>query len=293
MIARRSRLIGILLFLTGVRLLATPRAAAAPHESYHLLKKIVLGGEGGWDLLTLDPGARRLYISRGTHVMVVDVDSYQIVGDIPDTPGVHGIALAPEFGRGFTSNGRTNDVTIFDLKTLEKVGTAKTGEGPDTVLYDPASRRVFTFNARGGSATAIDAETGRVVGALELGGQPEFAVADGAGHLYDNLEDKNAVLEIDSRSLKVLNRWPLAPCESASGLAIDLAPRRRRLFVGCRNRMMAILDAASGKVLATPPIGEGVDANAFDPGTLLAFSSNRDGTLTVVHEDSPDRFTVV
>jgi len=270
--------------------LGNPKLAAAA-DSYYLLKKVTLGGEGFWDYLGIDEGARRLYISRGSHVMVLDADSYQVVGDIPNTPGVHGIAVASEFGRGYTSDGQAAQVTIFDLKTLKTLGTAKTGEGPDGIIYDPGSKRVFTFNGRGQSSTAIDAATGDVAGTIELGGRPEFAADDGQGHVYNNLEDKSVVLEIDSKSLKVLNRWPLAPGESPSGMAID--PEHRRLFIGCHNKMMVVMDADSGKVVATPAIGEGVDANRFDPGTQLAFSSNGDGTLTVVHQDSPDKYTVV
>jgi DNA-binding beta-propeller fold protein YncE len=264
---------------------------AAAEGDYHLLKKVVLGGEGAWDYLICDSAARRVYISRSTHVMVVDADSYAVVGDIPGTEGVHGIALAPEFGRGFTSNGRANTVTIFDLKTLKVLGTAPTGEGPDAIMYDPASKRVFTFNGHGGSATAIDAASGTPAGTITLGGRPEFAAADGQGHIYNNLEDKSELLQIDTQKLSITARWPLAPGESPSGLAIDR--EHRRLFAGCHNKMMAVVDADSGKVLATPAIGQGVDANAFDPGTQFAFSSNGDGTLTVVHEDSPENFTPV
>jgi DNA-binding beta-propeller fold protein YncE len=268
---------------------AAPLTAA--DGNYHLLKKIVLGGESGWDYLICDSAARRVYISRGTHVMVIDADSYAVVGDIPNTEGVHGIALAPEFGRGFTSNGRANSVTIFDLKTLKVLGTAPTGNGPDAILYDPASKRVFTFNGHSGDATAIDAASGNVAGTIPLGGKPEFAVADGLGHIYNNLEDKSELLQIDSQKLTVTARWPLAPGEEPSGLALD--KEHRRLFAGCPNQMMVVVDADSGKVLATPAIGQGVDANAFDPGTQLAFSSNGEGTLTVVHEDSPGKFTPV
>lgn len=263
----------------------------APAGGYHLLQKVTLGGEGFWDYLGIDPPARHLFISRGTHVMVLDADSYKVVGDIPNLQGVHGIAVAAEFGRGFISEGRANQVTIFDLKTLKATGTAKTGEGPDGIIYDPGSKRVFAFCGHGKSATAIDAATGNVAGNIDLGGGPEFAAADGQGHVYNNLEDESIELQIDSKSLKVLNRWPLAPCEGPSGLAMDT--EHRRLFVGCHNKMMAILDADSGKVVATVPIGEGVDANRFDPATHLAFSSNGEGTLTVVHEDSPDKYTVV
>jgi DNA-binding beta-propeller fold protein YncE len=260
----------------------------AAEGNYHLVKKVVLGGEGFWDYLTCDSTARRVYISRGTHVMVIDADTYAVVGDIPGTDGVHGIALAPEFGRGFTSNGRTNTVTIFDLKTLKVLGTAPTGNGPDAIVYDPVSKRVFAFNGHGGDATAIDATSGKVAGTIPLGGKPEFAVADGRGHIYNNLEDKSELLRIDTKKLKVTARWPLAPGEEPSGLAMDM--KHRRLFAGCHNEMMAVVDADSGKVLATPAIGKGVDANRFDPGTQLAFSSNGEGTLTVVHEDSPRKF---
>ncbi|HEY6292448.1 MAG TPA: YncE family protein [Terriglobia bacterium] len=292
---RAGRIGLVLLFVTAAALVALVGLKGARRmqaaESYHLLKKVTLGGEGGWDYLGIDGDERRLYISRGSHVMVLDADTYQVVGDIPDTPGVHGIAIASEFGRGFASDGQAAQVTIFDLKTLKTLGTAKTGEGPDGIIYDPASKRVFTFNGRGQSSTAIDAATGNVAGTFDLGGRPEFAAADGQGHVYNNLEDKSIVLQIDSKTLKILNRWPLAPGESPSGMAID--PEHRRLFIGCHNKMMVVMDADTGKVIATPAIGEGVDANRFDPGTQLAFSSNGDGTLTVVHQDSPDKYTVV
>jgi DNA-binding beta-propeller fold protein YncE len=271
------------------------KVSAAGPSGYHLVKTIPVSGDGGWDYLNLDSEARRLYISRGTHVAVLDADTYSTVGDIPDTQGVHGIALAPDLGRGFTSNGSNNTVTVFDLKTLSTSATAMTGNGPDAILYDPASKRVFTFNGRAGTATALDAAKAGTRGisglTIDLGGRPEFAVADGEGHVYDNLEDKSLVLQIDARSRTILNRWPLEPCESPSGMAIDT--QHRRLFIGCHNKLMAIMDADTGKVVATIPIGEGVDADSFDPGTQLAFASNGDGTLTVVHEDSPDKYTIV
>lgn len=279
-------------FLFGISLLFITFVSAIPASAdYHLIKKVTLGGEGFWDYLTVDAPNRHVFISRSTHVMVVDADTYAVVGDIPDTKGVHGIAIASDLGRGFTSNGGANTVTIFDLKTFKVLGTAPTGEGPDAIIYDPASHRVFTMNGHGQSATAIEGATGTVAGTIHLGGRPEFATADGAGHVYANLEDKSMVVAIDSNALKLLNTWPLAPGDSPSGMAIDAA--HRLLYSGCHNKMMAIMDADSGKVIATPPIGQGVDANAFDPGTDLAFSSNGDGTLTVVHEDSPDKFTVV
>jgi DNA-binding beta-propeller fold protein YncE len=270
---------------------ASSLAAAGP-SGYHLLKKIKLGGQGFWDYLTIDSPTRRLFISRGTRVVVLNVDSGKVVGEIPSTAGVHGIALAPELGRGFTSNGAAGTVSIFDLKTLNVIGHAETGKNPDAIVYDPSSKRVFAMNGRSANSTAIDAATGNVAGTIALGGKPEFAVADGAGHVYVNIEDKSELLEIDPRKLAVTARWPLAPCEEPSGLAIDV--KHRRLFAGCRNKIMAVVDADSGKVIATPPIGEGVDADRFDPATQFAFASNgRSGTLTVVHEDSPDKYSVV
>jgi len=271
-----------------------PAAKAAPQpgaSGYHLKKKIKIGGEGGWDYLTFDSATRRLFISRGTKVMVVDVDSDKVVGEIPDTPGVHGIALAPEFNRGFVSNGRSNNVTIFDLKTLATVGHAAAGQNPDAIIYDPGSKRVFAMNGRSGDVTAIDAATGNVAGTIPVGGKLEFAAADGKGRVYVNVEDKSEMAEIDSKKLTVLSRWPMAPCEEPSGLAMDT--EHRRLFAGCDNKMMAVIDADSGKVIATPAIGDGVDANGFDPGTAFAFASCGEGVLTVAHEDAPDKFSVV
>jgi len=264
---------------------------AATSSGYRPLARRTLGGEGFWDYLTMDPAARRLYISRWTHVMVVDADSYQAVGDIPDIAGAHGIAIAREFGRGFITEGEANQVAIFDLKTLKKSGAAKTGQGPDGIIYDPSSKRVFAFNGQDGTASVIDASTGSVVGTVDLGGSPEFAAADGEGHVYNNLEDKNEVLQIDSKTLKVLNRWPLAPGDSPSAMAIDR--RHHRLFIGCQNKLMVVMDTDTGRVVATPAIGEGVDAARFDPGTQIVFSSNGEGSLSVIHEDSPDRYTVV
>jgi len=265
---------------------------ASPKEEFQVLKKITLGGEGGWDYLTVDSAAHRLYISRSTRVMVVDLDTFTAVGEIPNTAGVHGIALVPELGRGFTSNGREGTATIFDLKSLKSLGSVKTGNNPDAIIYDPATKRVFTFNGRSSDTTAIDAAAGTVAGTIPLGGRPEFATADGNGRIFVNLEDKSEVAVLDSRNLTLKTHWALTPCEEPSGMALD--KQHRRLFIGCRNKMMAVMDADSGKVIATLPIGAGVDANIFDPDTQLAFSSNGgDGTLTVVHEDSPDKFSVV
>jgi DNA-binding beta-propeller fold protein YncE len=303
MASRRRSLLGILAILIVVLVVEAglgsfkvsnkvEAAAAAPGPSgYHLLKTIKLGGEGFWDYLAFDSPTRRLFISRGSKVVVLDVDSEKVVGEIPNTTGVHGIALAPDLGDGFTSNGGAGTVTAFDLKTLQVIGQVKAGTNPDAIVYDPATKRVFTMNGRSGDSTAIDAEKATVVGTIALGGQPEFAVADGAGHVYANLEDKSEVLQIDSRNLVVTARWPLAPCASPSGLAIDAV--HRRLFAGCHNKMMAVVDADSGKVIATPAIALGVDANQFDPGTGFAFSSNGSGSFTVVHEDSQDKFSLL
>jgi len=268
---------------------AAPAAAAG---SYHLLRKIPLGGEGGWDYLTADSDARRLYVSRGTHVLVLDLDSGETVGDIPKTEGVHGIAIVPELHRGFTSNGRSSTVTVFDTTTRAVLGEIKTtGENPDAILYDPASHKVFTFNGRGKNATAIDPESQTVAGTVDLGGKPETGAADGKGRIFVNIEDINEVVVLDSKALKALSRWSLAPCEEPTGMAFD--PAHKRLFIGCHNKKMMVLDSDNGRMLSTLPIGEGVDANAFDAKSSLAFASCGDGTLTVAREESPASFRVV
>ena len=272
--------------------LAIAPVLCAEDPGLHVLKTYKLGGEGFWDYLTIDAASRHLFISRGTHVMVIDADSGKVVGDIPDTPGVHGIALAPEFDRGFTSNGREGSVSIFDLKTLKVIDKIKeVGENPDAILYDPATKRVFTFNGRSHDSTAIDAKTGKIVGKVPLDGKPEFGVSTGKGEVFVNIEDKSELTAIDPKNLKVKATWPLAPCEEPSGLAIDL--KHRRLFAGCDNKLMAVVNADTGKVITTVPIGQGVDADRFDPETQYAFASCGDGSLTVVHEDSPEKFTVV
>jgi YVTN family beta-propeller protein len=264
---------------------------SAGSSGYHLTKKTVLGGEGGWDYLTVDSKARRVYISRGTHVMVVDADTAALVGDIPNTNGVHGIAIVSDLDKGFTSNGRDNSVSVFDLKTLKVLATVPVGKNPDAIIYDPSSKRVFTFNGASHDTTAIDAKTNTVAGTIALGGKPEFAVADEKGHVYVNIEDKSEIVQFDPIKLTVENHWSIAPGEEASGLAIDR--KHRRLFAVCSNKLMAVVNADDGKVITTVPIGAGPDAAAFDPETGFAFSSNGEGTLTVVHEDAPDKFTVV
>src|ERR1700757_78494 len=278
-----------LITVISVSLAALAVAAAGP--GYHVATTYKVGGDGGWDYLTADASARRLYISRGTHVIVLDLDSGKNVGDIPDTQGVHGIALAPDLGRVFTSNGREGTITIFDIQTLKPIGEkVKVGENPDAILYDPATKRVFTFNGRSQDARAIDGASGKVLGTIKLDGKPEFAASDAKGTVFVNIEDKSELTAIDSNKLEVKAKWPLAPCTEPSGLAIDR--KNRRLFAGCDNKMMAVVDADSGKVVATPAIGEGVDATAYDDETGFAFASCGEGVVTVVKQESPDKYSV-
>ncbi len=273
---------------------ASPLAAQRPPAAggaYHVSGRTVLGGDGGWDYLTPDTAAHRLYVTRGTHVMVVDLDSLKAVGDIPNTEGVHGVALVPDLARGYTSNGRAGTVTVFDLRTLATLRTiAGVGRNPDAIIFEPVTRRILTMNGGTGDVSAIDVATDSVVGSVAVGGKPEFAVADGRGHVFVNNEDSSTVVELDARALRVLHTWSIAPCEGPSGLAMDL--RTRRLFSVCGNGKMAVLDADDGRVVAMLPIGQGADGVKFDPRAGNAISSNGEGTLTVVHEDAPGRFRV-
>jgi WD40 repeat protein len=262
-----------------------------PSSGYHVIKTIPIPGDEGWDYILVDAASRRVYISHGSHVVIMNADTYAIEGDIPDTPGVHGIALAPEFGRGFISAGRANTVVIFDLKSLKSIGSVKTDANPDAIVYDGVSRRVFTFNGRGKNTTAINASDGTVVGTLALGGKPEFAVADGKGTMFVNNEDAGELIHFDTQKLTELHRWPMAGCKSPSGLAMDT--KTRRLFSVCDDKVSAVVDADSGKVVASPPICDGPDAAVFDASANYFFASCGDGNLTVIHEDSPDKFTVI
>jgi len=266
-------------------------SAPAPSTGYSVLKKIPIPGQGSWDYLTVDETARRLYVSHGTQVEVLDIDSGNVVGNIPKTLGVHGIAIAPEFSRGFVSNGQASTVTIFDLKTLKAIADVPTGQKPDAIIYDPATSRVFVFNGDSNSATVIDAATGKVAGTVELGGGPEFAAADGKGYVFDNLEDESQVVKINARDLKVEQRWPTAPCAKPASMAMDR--ENRRLFLGCRSKVMAVMNADTGQVITTLPIGDHVDATAFDSELRLIFNSNGEGTITVIHQDGPDRYSPV
>ena len=267
-------------------------AAGKPGASgYHVIKTVSVPGDEGWDYVYVDTDARRVYISHATHTVVMNADTYAVEGDIPDTQGVHGITVASDLGRGFTSNGRGNSVTIFDAKTLKTIGTAKTDANPDAIIYDPATKRVFTFNGRGKNSTVINGADGSVVGAIPLGDKPEFAVADGKGAIFVNAEETSNLIALDSQNMKETHRWPLAPCKSPSGLAGDL--KTRRLLAVCDDKVSAVVDADSGKVVATPAICDGPDAAAFDPSSNYFFASCGDGNLTVIHEDSADKYTVV
>ncbi|MDB6019230.1 MAG: beta-propeller repeat-containing protein [Pedosphaera sp.] len=269
-----------------------PAQAADAAGPYHFIKEIPIGGEGKWDYLSVDAAGRRLYVSHGTKVAVVDLDKDAVVGEITDTPGVHGIAVAPELQRGFVSNGRENKASIVDLKTLQTSSKVDTGENPDAILFEPEHQEVYTFNGKSQSATVIDAKSGVVVTTIKLSGKPEFATVDPkAGRIYNNIEDKSEVVVIDTKTHEVVNHWPIAPGQTASGMAMDL--EHHRIFLGCDNKLMVMMDTTNGKVVATVPIGDGVDANAFDPATQLAFSSNGEGTVTIAHEDAPDKLTVV
>jgi YVTN family beta-propeller protein len=261
-------------------------------QSYHVAHRYVLGGSGGWDYLGYDTAAKRLYVSRFTHVLVVDPFTGKTAGDIPNTPGVHGVALAPELGKGFTSNGDGNSVTVFDLRSLKTLATIPIpSKGPDAIVYDPVNKRVFTFDGESNDATAIDARTNRVIATIALGGRPEFAVADGRGMIYDNIESTSEIVAIDARKAAIVARWSLGTCRNPSGIAMDTV--NRRLFTACHGEM-GIVDADSGKLIATLPTGAGTDATQFDPVTENAFASNgRSATLTVIHENSPMSFSVV
>jgi hypothetical protein len=285
----------VLASAVGLWLIVFPaaNAAVAQTPNYHLVRTISMPGDDGWDYIYDDGDAHRLYITRGTHVQVVDTDRGVLVGDITGLNGIHGVAIDKKANRGFISNGGGDSVTIFDLKTLQKIGAdVPVDPGPDCIVFDPATERVFTFNGESSMSTAIDAQSGQVVGHITLAGRPEFSVSDGRGHIYNNVEDDSEVEEIDSRTLKVTNVWPIAPGASPSGIAMDR--ENRRTFSVCRNQNLIVLDADLGKVVATLGIGNGPDACAFDPKSKLVFSPNgRDGTLTIFHEDAPDTYTKV
>lgn len=264
----------------------------ATAAEYTLKEKFKIGGEGGWDYLTFDAPSNRLFITRGTRVQVVNPDSGLVLAEIPDTPGVHGVALANNLGKGYTSNGRDNSVTVFDLKSLKTLAKIKTtgGENPDSIAYDAVTKRIVTFNGRSHNASVIDTTTDKLVATIPLSGKPESVVTDGKGMMFVDIEDKNEITVIDLHREVVTASWPLPGCNEPAGLAIDATTRR--LFVGCHNKLMVILNADNGKVVTTLPIGEGVDANVFDVDTQRLFSSQTDGTLTIIKVEAGDKFSV-
>jgi YVTN family beta-propeller protein len=275
----------------GAVMSALALTAAAQAPTYHVVAHYPLGGAGGWDYVTIDTAGHRVFIARENRVMVVDEATGKPISEIGGKLNrAHGVAFSYSTGHGFITSGGDSTVTMFDLKTLKVLGTTTAADDADAILYDPATGHLFTMNGDANSASVIDEKTGKRIGTIKLGGKPEFGVSDGTGKLYANIEDKNEIVEIDAKAQKVTRRWSVKPCESATGLAIDAA--HHHLFSGCRNKLMAISDAAAGKLMMTLPIGAGVDANAYDAASGLAFSSNGDGTLTVVREDSPGHFVV-
>jgi len=272
-------------------LLATSLAFGSAPE-YQLLQEIPISGDGGWDYLSIDASARRLFVTHATSIVVIDIDSHRVVGAITNTPGVHGFALAPSLQRGFASNGRENSMSIVDLQSLQPLAKVPTGKNPDAILYEPGRREVYSFNGCGDSATVVDATSTNVIATTPLPGTPEFAVADPTvNRVYCNIEDKNEVVAIDTQTHQVCNIWPTAPGEEPAGLALD--PVRHHLFAGCHNQLMVMMDSTNGHVLASLPIGKSVDANVFDPATGLIFSSCGDGTVTIAHEDAAGKLTLV
>jgi YVTN family beta-propeller protein len=265
-------------------------SAFAQNSGYKLLGKIEIGGEGGWDYLFVDSDAHRLYVSHATKFVVVDTETDKVVGEIGGFKGVHGVAIDSDLNRGFISDGRDDSVTIFDTKTLKNIQTVKVGKNPDCVLYDSTSKRVFAFNRGGSSVTAIDAKTGKVDGTIDLGGHPEFAASDGKGMIFVNLDDKSEVVPIDAKKLVAKSHWSVSPGEDPSGMAIDR--KTKRLFIVCGNGKMVMMNYENGKIVGEAATGDGTDAAGFDDKEKLAFASNGDGTLTVINENSADKFSV-
>ena len=285
----KARSICAFILLFGAAFLLFAAIPSQAQSSYHLLEKIQVGGEGGWDILIADPRNHRLYVSHASHVVVIDTATDKVVGDIPKTNGVHGVAFGPEYG--FTTNGRDNAVTMFKLSDLSVSSNIPTGKNPDAIVYDKPTDRIFVFNGGSNDATVIDAATGKVAGTIPLGGKPEFGVSDDKGKVFVNLEDKNSIAELDAKNMSVIATWPIAPCDGPSGLAIDR--KSSRLFAACEKQMVAV-DAKTGKVVANVPTGTGTDGIEFDPELKYVFAPNGgDGTLTIIHEDSPDKYSIV
>jgi YVTN family beta-propeller protein len=276
-------------------LCVTLALASAPKGGFHLLAKYPLGAAPGgkeyWDYIAFDPGPRLLYVSHNTEVKVVSADTGKVTGSIVDLKRLHGIALVAHLGKGYISDGGADEVVVFDMKTLKVTGHIKTGQNPDCIIYDPASKHVFTMNGKSNDSSVIDPTNDTVIATIPMGGRPEYAVADGHGMIYDNIEDKNEVVAIDSRTNSIKSHWPIAPAETAT--AMDMDVKHRRLFIGGRNKTLAIMDADNGKIVQTLPIGEGVDTNIYDPKSGLLFTAVREGILHIFHEDSPDKFSAV
>jgi DNA-binding beta-propeller fold protein YncE len=284
---------GLLLAVSflAAAVLDAPAFSQQTDPGFAVTRRIPIGGEGGWDYLTPEPATGRLFVTHGTHVVVLDSQSGRILGDIADTPRVHGVALIESLNRGFTTNGGDASVTMFELGSLEVMRRIKiAGQNPDAILYEPATGRLFTFNGASADATAIDPQTGDVIGTIPLGGKPETGVDDGNGHVYVNIEDRSELKRFDPQTLEVNATWSLAPCEEPTGLAMD--QQTRRLFVGCSNKLMTVVDADTGQVVTTLPVGDGVDGVKFDPSLKLVFVSAGEGTLTVVHEKDANSFEV-
>jgi YVTN family beta-propeller protein len=281
----------LVLLLTIAFLVCTIAANAQPQPGYHVSKKIKVGGEGSWDYLTFDAQTHRLFVSHTDRIVVINTKTDKVIGEIPKLEGVHGMAIANDVGRGFVSNGTSGSVSVVDLRTLKVVGNIPVGKKPDAIMYDPFSHRVFVYNGQSASVSVIDAKKGTVVSTVELGGKPEFSVTDRKGHVFINLEDKGEVVGLDATTLKIFARWPLKNAEEPTGLAIDI--EHHRLFSVCKNKLMFVLDSDKGTLIATLPIGAKVDGCAFDPGLGLVFSSNGEGTVTVVREESPSKFSVL
>jgi DNA-binding beta-propeller fold protein YncE len=280
----------VLVFVAGILTAAETPKLAVPE--YTVSAHFAVGGEGGWDYLVADAKTKRLYVPRSSRVAVLDSETGKSVGEIPNTQGVHGVALAHDLGKGFTSNGRAGTVTVFDLASLKVLSELKvTGENPDAILYEPVTKRLFTFNGRTANVTAFDAVSGAVAGTIPVGGKPEFAASDASGRVFVNIEDTAEVAVIDAKTLTITARWPLAGCKDPTGLALDA--KGGRLYAGCGNKVAAVVSTADGKLLATVPTGEGTDGVAFDPGRGLAFVSNGEGTLTVIRETAPGVFSAI
>ena len=265
--------------------------AANDAGGYKVLRRIPVGGDGGWDYLRVDSDTHRIFLSRGDHMMVVDLGTGKLVADLKDTKGIHGMAFAYDLGKGYTSNGQANTVTVFDLKTVAQSSVIPIpGKDPDSIIYDPQTKRVFTFNGKSNDSTVIDATSGKVVGTVALGGKPEEPALDGQGNMFVNIEDKSALTKFDTKTLAVKGSWPLAPCEGPSALAIDL--KNHRLFSAC-DKVMVVTNGDTGKVVASPPIGGDPDGNVYDPSTGMLFAACREGLVSVIHQDSADKYSVL